>query len=445
MNTAFWRHLLWQLAIGAILLATLVFAVKVTADLHAAEAGRHTSAVREPQSADPLEAFIEVTAPPAPLPLLSGGFAGIAPSIHLIRLNNTLPLAHIDPIEHPARRRYGRVDITFAILYVTPLALLPLAFLAGIQIRDSRAAERFLAGGKGLGDFVIERLLLPLSGWFALCLAAILSAMYAYGLRFDSNEAMLRVALWVAAAGLYVLLWVLLFLYLTVRTRSLAAAVAGYGICFLVLAFLLPAAQQSIALAMTRPESRTAISVERRRLSQLNSRIDAGLVSRLAERSGVPNAFADSTPAAQRSITALALEETLQPRIDDFHARVNWHERASSTLAWLSPATLTQTALDDLAGSGSARYGAFRDQATRFSLVWRGHMLPLLIQKKFLDYDALKATPRFRFEDEAVRDLLLRTVLKLALLAGLAGWLLWAIWGGVQNWRAEAEIKKANP
>lgn len=405
-----WFRFVLPGTLALLLAAGVVFSASVSAALASTEAQLHANALTEPQSADPLNTYVEVAIPKAPLPLLSGGYSGIAPSIHLIRLSASLPLSNIDPIENPARRRFGRVDLSFAILHGLPLAALLICIFISRRAAGHRPTKR-------LWDYAAEHIALPLSAWFAFCFAALLSAQYGFGLRLDGNDAFLRIAAWTTGIALYSAFWLLLFLYLLLRLASATRAALVYSAAYIALGLLLPGLLQSVALAAAQPEPRIALTLERRQRTAFHSAVDRDKVLRMQKYFGGSIDFDALSLPAKQTLTAIAIEQEMGPRIDSFLNRIRLFETLDGIFAWFSPVSLTRGFIDDLAGTGIRRYASFREQSAAFSEAWRKHMLPKLLRREALDYDDLRNAPKFHFEEEPGLALASRSALSIAYLA----------------------------
>ncbi len=408
-----WFRFVLPLALALLLVTGVIFSAGVTANLAQTEAQLQSNALSEPQSADPMQTYVEVAIPKAPLPLLSGGFTGIAPSIHLIRLSASLPLSNIDPIENAARRRFGRVDLSFAILQGLPLAALLMCIFVSWKLAGRKPTKK-------LWDFAAEHIALPLSAWFGFCFAALLSAQYAFGLRLDSNEAFLRMAGWTLAVALYSIFWLSLYLYALLRMRSAARAAMVYCAAYVLLTIAFPGFLQALAIAAAQPEPRIALTLERRERTQFHSAVDRQKVMKLQKAFGGDFDFDALSLPAKQSLTAIAIEQEMGPRIDEFLNRIRLFEKLDAAFVWLSPASLTRGLIDDMAGTGIRRYSQFREQSAAFSEAWRQRMLPKLLRREALDYDDLRNSPKFRFQEEPGWNLAARTGLGLAVLAALS-------------------------
>lgn len=421
----------WQLVLLAAMALGAVFAIANTARLARSEANFQANAQREPQLPDPLATFSEITLPPAAMPLLSSGYMGIAPSMHLIRASGTRPLSNIDQLEHPSRRRYGRFDLPVAVTFMVPLALLFIGFFLHGQLVRSGAVDQLLAGKLSVFDLVVEKLVLPLSGWFGICFLVLISALYSNGLRLDSNQSFSRLMLWSSVVFFYSLFWLLLLGWLLLRARDFSSAVLRYAAVFLLICCLLPGLSQTLAQLFAPPQMRLPLSLARKEANfedteLRKSKIDAYLQSKKATPIdwSVPVA-----PQRLLGLSGLAVEEMLEPKVRAFEASQARFTEMAEALSWISPANLTQMAMDDLAGTGARRYQQFQDQSLAFYRRWQEYMLPKALNQQTLDYDGLKAAPRFQFVEEDANAVLLRNGLRISALMAACGVLIWLLLG----------------
>ncbi|MDX2268102.1 MAG: DUF3526 domain-containing protein [Bryobacter sp.] len=420
---------LWasQLALGLLVALGLIYSSSLTEGLVKAERQLTANALRQPQLADPLQTFVEVTLPEGPLPLLSGGYLGISPSIHLVRLNTVRPLANVDQIENLARRRHGRVELGFLVTRVAPLFLLPIAILVTGSIRSRASFAAVREGRKKLFDFAAENVLLPLSAWGAFSLAALLASLFAFGLRLESNDQLLRLGVWLVAVGAYALFWLLLYLWLLVRLKKLSDVAAAYaGLC-LLFTLLLPAAAQSLVETIAAPTARTHLGLMRKELSTLGTAVDNTAVERLYEKYKAQRPAEALSPQALATLTALAKEQEMAPALGEFEARLARHEAASAWFTYSSPATVLADLGDELAGTGLGRYASFRREVECFADRWREYVVPFLLERRTLDFDDLKAAPKFAYTEENGPQWWLRAASSLIYLGALCAALAWAI------------------
>lgn len=425
MKTPVWLSYSLQAIWVAMLVTLFLFAASNTKRLAEGEIKIQQNGLREPEAADPTAAYVEILLPSPVLPSLSAGYMAIAPSMHLIRLTTARPLSNIDPIEHPARRRFGRIDLSFAFLIALPIFILPVCFLIYRQSLASGAVGKLMDGKVMVFDFCVERILLPLGFFMGILLLTTLGALYTNGLRIDSNELLARLSLWALIIGLYVLAWFLVFLWCLLRQSNFAEAALVYStICVFVLLGL-PLFLQTAESMLAPPVGRLSIVLERRQLTQTMRDIDHPVVDSYLQTKGAP-AFDWSRPlrpTEASSLTSLRVEDRLSPKIKIFEDSVQSLEGIVQSLSWISPLGLTQTAIDDLAGTGLSRYSKFRSASIAYFNRWQAYMLPFLAKRQTLDFDALRAAPKFQFKEEEPSFILglaaLRALYLAVIVAGL--------------------------
>jgi ABC-2 type transport system permease protein len=396
-----WRTLILQILLGLSVATVLLLASINTSKLHDQVRKLHAGAHREPQAADPAEAYMEIVLEASPLAQLSAGFTSIAPSMHLIRLGATRPMSNIDPIEHPARRRFGRIDFSFAFLVFLPIALIPLAHLIYRKCIQRGATEKLLDGRSTLLDFSIERILLPLLASAGLVGLITLACLYSAGLRLGSNELLGMITLWTLMLSLYLLAWILLLSWLLLRASSFSSAIIQYSAVFLLLVFLLPQFMQTLALSIERPKGRLPLIVERRKLMNQPTAETRAQVDRFLVRKGFKALdWTQPLPKPQAlALENLRIEEAVAPKLLEFERTVTTLDNIALVSSWASPFLVAQAGVDDIAGTGLARFSAFRTEAIQFHDTWRAYTFKFLANREYLDFDSLRNAPKFNMPD----------------------------------------------
>ena len=397
-----WQRSILQITLGFGVTLILLFASATTSRVHEQERKIHAGANREPQSADPASSFFEIILESSPIGQLSAGFTGIAPSMHLIRLDATRPLSNIDPIENPARRRFGRIDFSFAFLVFLPIALIPLCYMIYRKCMDRGDADKLTSGRTKLSDFIIERILLPILGSGGLVFLVTIACFYSSGLRLNDNELLARLSLWSLLTALYLICWMLLFAFLLVRSATFASATIQYAAIFLLLVFVIPQFIQSIELSIERPKGRLPLIVERRKLTaEVKADDQAGIDRYLSRQGFAPLNWSEPLTKAQSvALMNLRIEEKIAPKLKEFEDNVRKLDEMAIIGSWISPYTIAQFGVDDLAGTGLSRYSSFRTEAIAFHERWRKYALGFIAKRQILDYDSLRNAPKFKSAGE---------------------------------------------
>ncbi len=422
VNKLNWTRIAIQIGVACAIAAIFLFASSTTSKLHEAERVLQSNAMREPQVADPAAASMEIVLESSPLAQLSAGFVGIAPSMHMIRMTATRPLSNINPIEHPARRRFGRIDFSFAFLVALPILLIPICYLIYEQCLRKGTVGQLISGSITLFDFCVERILLPFSGAAGLVLLVTIACFYSTGLRVGSNDLLARLGLWAALVAIYLLAWMLLFTFFLLRASSFSIALIQYSAVFLLIVIVLPQFMQSVELTIERPKGRLPLVIERRRLGTEIRTDDRASIDQYFQRQGFA-ALNWTEPLPQQQAFAIAnlrIEERLAPKLKDFETNVQHLDELAIASSWLSPFLVAQYGVDDLAGTGLSRYSRFRTAAINFHEKWRSYTLPFLAKRNFLDFDALRNAPKFQFEEEETYGILWTGLARLLYLGAIA-------------------------
>ena len=89
------------------------------------------------------------------------------------------------------------------------------------------------------------------------------------------------------------------------------------------------------------------------------------------------------------------------PILNEAHKVEDGRRTLLRRLGFISPATLMQTALEDIAGSGVARYAVFEAQAEAYHAVFTQHFYGMIDRGESFKPASFALVPRFQFVDEA--------------------------------------------
>ncbi|HEY7287147.1 MAG TPA: DUF3526 domain-containing protein, partial [Vicinamibacterales bacterium] len=128
------------------------------------------------------------------------------------------------------------------------------------------------------------------------------------------------------------------------------------------------------------------------------------------------------------NIVRVAVDEDVsrraRPVIERYERQLAHQQTLIDRVRVLSPPVLTQDALEDVSGTGTARHRHFLAQVDRFHASWRGFILPLIFQKARVT--ALDDVPSFTFREERPASVAGRVLIALAGLAVPAAGVAWA-------------------
>ena len=110
------------------------------------------------------------------------------------------------------------------------------------------------------------------------------------------------------------------------------------------------------------------------------------------------------------------IERAVQPILAKFDTQLSSQEALVNRYRFLSPAILTQTALNDVAGTGIQRYRHFLTLTNQFHQTWRAWFVPKVLNRAMLTAADIDDLPVYAFREEHFFDLARRVLTSLAAL-----------------------------
>jgi ABC-2 type transport system permease protein len=121
------------------------------------------------------------------------------------------------------------------------------------------------------------------------------------------------------------------------------------------------------------------------------------------------------------AVTQLAIDEEIErqvrPVVDQYDVQLSRQQSAIDRFRLLSPAVIAQDALNDVAGTGSARYQHFVSIVEDYHEGWQAAFASMIVAKQRLTPDVYDGLPRFSYRDESLRSVLSRVLGAVGVLA----------------------------
>jgi ABC-2 type transport system permease protein len=110
------------------------------------------------------------------------------------------------------------------------------------------------------------------------------------------------------------------------------------------------------------------------------------------------------------------VERRVRPVVTRYETQLTRQQRMIDSLRFLSPAILMQSALNDIAGTGTDRHRDFLAQVDGYHQQWRDYFVPKIFAKaQIVSFDEI---PRFEYREEPTAAVARRVGLGLAGLLG---------------------------
>jgi ABC-2 type transport system permease protein len=108
--------------------------------------------------------------------------------------------------------------------------------------------------------------------------------------------------------------------------------------------------------------------------------------------------------------------------LEAYDEQLRKQQNLVNSLQFLSPAIVMQEALNDISGTGNARYQHFLAQVRNFHAEWQNYFIPRVFQKTKVTAATYDAAPRFVWQEENVNTVAGRVLFDLfgIIIFGLA-------------------------
>jgi ABC-2 type transport system permease protein len=340
--------------------------------------------------------------PPGPLAPLAIGQSDLVPSYFRVSTDARETVVAAAELENPQRLLVGRFDLAFALVYLYPLLILAVAHNLLSAEREEGTLALALSQPVSLAALVrgkvAVRALLLVGVVVLFSLAALVVGRVALG----EPGVAARLGLWMAVVLAYGGFWFALAALVSSLGRSSAANATILATAWLTLVVLLPSLFNLVATTIYPVPSRVEMIQAMRVASDDASAAGSTLLARYYEDH--PELASDGAEQAMTdfNVVRVAVDEDVarrvRPVIARYEEQIAQQQRIIDRLRILSPAILMQDALNDVAGTGTARHQHFLAQVDRFHARWRAYIVPLIFQKtRVTSFDTV---PSFAYEEE---------------------------------------------
>ncbi|WP_406693958.1 DUF3526 domain-containing protein [Singulisphaera sp. Ch08] len=353
--------------------------------------------------------------PPGPLASLVIGQSDLYPYYALVTTaNRQSALAH-DEIENPTHLMSGRFDLGFVVVVLYPLVILALGYNLLSGEKEQGTLVIVLSQPVGRGTLVLGKVLARGLAVVGLAVAISLGGYLLAG-GPTTGDGLIRLALWLAVVVAYGAFWFALAVAINALGRSSATnALALAGTWFLLVAVV--PAMASLLVRVTYPvPSRIELIQAVREASDQAKADGPKLNARFLEAH--PELARGQAEASEFAIQSLAVQEASEAGaaavLNRFETQLGHQQRLVDRLRFLSPAIATLEALQDVAGTGSARYTHFAAQVDQFHGGWRDYFRPKILAGDLIRRDDLARIPTFSFREEPLGAVAARASIGLA-------------------------------
>ena len=380
---------------------------------------------------------LDLVLPPEPLALLAIGQSDLyAVNVKAYLWSSQGVMWAKSELQNPVNLQAGRFDLTFVVVWLFPLLVLLLSYNLLAAEREDGTLALLLAQPISLFQLVLGKALaratVAIGGFLALALVGVCFGLLAADINPLSSHVVFGLCSWSLLVTGYGLFWLLLAVVVNLQhTNSAKNALTLAGV-WLLLVLVIPSLLSSLTALLYPMPPRAELIIADREAEPNIARDGARALAnfRQAHPDLLPTAPTIEINDSRREVLAVFLEnnrafEAVAQRYDDQLAR---QQRWLDRLSWLSPAVVMNETLNNLAGTGGARFQRFRAEVWQWVLMQRNFFVPKIMRgdrMTWRDYDAL---PRFHWQEvsswQGLKAVLMgwSEVLFLTLLLLVGGW-----------------------
>jgi ABC-2 type transport system permease protein len=365
--------------------------------------------------------------PPEPFAALAIGQGDLYPYYARVTIRTKPAMINSDEIENPVTLLSGRFDLAFVLVFCWPLMALPMLYDLLSRERDDQTLPLVLAQPVPLRAILLAKALVRGGMLAALTIVAAVGALAAVGAIAD-GPSMARAGMLAAGILAHAVLWVGVAVAINAAGwRSARNAMTFAGI-WLAWVFAIPAVLNVAVSSLASVPSRVELVTAMREATNAAGGDVGRLVAYYYEEH--PELAPPQTTPERNAVRSIALQEAAERRVEPlvraFDARVRDQRRLAARLAWLSPAILLQAAMNELAGTSTARYELFATQLDAYHASWRAFFYPRIYAGRTLTADDYARLPRFTYQVERPAQVAARAGVNLGGIAA-AGAALFAL------------------
>jgi len=341
------------------------------------------------------------------LAAISIGQGDLNPTYVKVSADNKDTFAFNEEIENPSNLLIGHFDLAFVLVFLLPLLIIALSYNLLSAEREQGTLAMTLSNSVSLIALLTGKIAFRAALVFSCVAIVTVAGLVTASVDLIAKDGLFRLGWWIALLFAYGVFWFALSMAvngLGKTSAQNALILVGLWIVFLlVMPTLL-----GVAVNMTYPvPPRTEmVGMLRAIQTDVNNEYDATVAhseQTVSEGRIVPGIL-DSKDYrdVQKKI---AVQQAAAERNAQVLARYE-HSLASQQsvvdrLRYLSPAILLQEALNDVAGTDSARYRHFYDQVDLFHRDWQAVFLPKALYNTRLTLSDYEQFPRFRYIEQS--------------------------------------------
>lgn len=335
--------------------------------------------------------------------------------------------------ENPMTFMYGNFDAAFVIVFLLPLVILALSFDLISAESESNTLPMLLSGPLTLWTLLLTKVFARLLLVLVPLLAAIPVALVISGAAID-GDLMLRVALWLLVTLAYGLFWFSIAAAINVLCRRSATNAVASAAFWLGFVLVLPSLIGIIVSAVYPVPSRTEVTAAIRGVNLDMRRDGEKLLTEYYQDHPELLPKDGKIDAKAFGLSFVYIQQQQKAKIAEIEER--FAEQLANQQKWVSrsrifsPAIAVNEALTDIAGTGSARFVDFRQQAAEHDRAWNEYFRGKVFRLEKLTEGDMGELPRFSYAEERTSEYVGRVFIGLLMILVATALLIFSAYRG---------------
>ncbi len=370
-----------------------------------------------------------VAMPPAPLALVATGQSDLYSHVVKPTLSAEAYLLSFTELSNPVQLLFGSFDLAFVFIYLLPLLVLAFSYNMLSAEKEQGSLRLTIAQPVSLYQWLLSKTLLRFLIMTAIVWIALAVSLTVAGTSFAENAGvLLRLLVMVTA---YILFWFLVALIINSMGHSSGANVVSIISVWVVLVLLLPSIIAQLGNSLYPIPSRiNMINEMRAAKAEADRQADSILDGFLRDHPELATQDKSSDNQYTYYLKYFASQDVvrnaIRPVLDEYQIKLKQQQNWAHTLRFLSPSLILQSELNDIAGTSSAHYEAYRNDVIDFAEAWRNYFMPRMFANESMRKEDFALLPAFTFNYEKSGTLaasnLFAMLLFLIALGGLSTW-----------------------
>jgi len=309
-------------------------------------------------------------------------------------------------LSNPVQLLFGSFDLAFVCIYLLPLLVLAFSYNILSSDKESGVMKLTFSQPVSIFSWLLSKLFLRFIILSGIVILSILVAVTIYGVDiFQNASGLLKVF---ALVLLYMLFWFTLSFLINLFGKSSGNNAVALVAIWLAIVLLVPSIISQVSNSLYPVPSRINMLHQYRVASaEANKRADEILKSYYREH---PELAPKDTTQENRYAWILSyfasadiVNQSVKPILDNYDAALAKQQASVNNLRWLSPAILVQNSLNEIAGTSTAHYTAFREQVVDFSFVWKDYFKPRMFANELMKASEFKDLPTYTYSDADIK------------------------------------------